>query len=416
MQKIIKVCRLFVFMILICSMTGCWDREELEENAYVIGLGLDRSKFDGKVKVTMLIANPEVGSIQGGGGSTEKPREIISFDANDFIAAKATANSVISRDISYELLKVIIVSEEFAKDQNFVPVIFDTLKDKEIRTDSYLAVCKEKAFEYFNKNKPRMETRPHKYFQFMIEHGIDNGLIPDSTLFRYFSAMDRGTDLFIAMYTTTEREKNPQFKGEDQYTAGQLNVSGDLDNTQFTGSAVFRNGVMVDRLNGLETRIVNILDDTTDIKDIIVNLPDPFSNNTRQMAARIMKTKNNKIKMNIRGDRSKIEITVPLKVVIMSNPSMVNYAKDPKKEKILKEHLQKNTRSLFEELLNKTQTELKGSPYPLSVYARKHFKTYQEFEQFNWAKSYPKAEITVKPDIKIIDFGAQKKVLNNKED
>ena len=53
----------------------------------------------------MLIANPEVGSMQGGGGSTEKPREIITFDANDFITAKGTANAVISRDISYDLLK-----------------------------------------------------------------------------------------------------------------------------------------------------------------------------------------------------------------------------------------------------------------------------------------------------------------------
>ena len=43
----------------------------------------------------MLIANPEVGSMQGGGGSTEKPREIISFDANDFTTAKGTANVVV---------------------------------------------------------------------------------------------------------------------------------------------------------------------------------------------------------------------------------------------------------------------------------------------------------------------------------
>ena len=49
----------------------------------------------------------------------EKPREIITFDANDFYTAKGTANAVISRDISYDLLKVIVVSEEFAKDQFF---------------------------------------------------------------------------------------------------------------------------------------------------------------------------------------------------------------------------------------------------------------------------------------------------------
>ncbi|KAA9031135.1 Ger(x)C family spore germination protein [Niallia endozanthoxylica] len=416
MQQIKKVCKLLIIITLILSLTGCWDREELEENAYVIGLGIDRSKRKGKIKVTMLIANPEVGSVQGGGGSTEKPREIISFDANDFIAAKATANTIISRDISYELLKVIIVSEELAKDQDFRSVISSTLKDKEIRMDSYLAVCKEKASEYFQENHPKMETRPHKYFQFMIENGINNGLIPDSTLFRYFSAVDRGTDLFLAMYTTTEREKNPKFQQEDQYTAGQLNVSGEFDNTQFSGSAVFKNGVMVDQLNGVETRIINILDDTTDIKDVLVNIRDPFSESHKQLAAKVTKTNNNKIKMNLKGIRPKIEITVPLTLAIMSNPSMVNYAEDPKKQQFLKEFIVKDTASLFEMVQEKTQTELKGSPYPLSVYARKYFKTYQEFERFNWVKSYPKADVTIKTDIEIEDYGVQKKVLNNQED
>ena len=101
-------------------LSGCWDRKELEDRAYVIGLGLDQSKHKGKIKITMLLANPEVGSVQGGGGSTEKPREIITFDANDFITAKSTANAIISRNISYDLLKIIVVSEELAKDKTFL--------------------------------------------------------------------------------------------------------------------------------------------------------------------------------------------------------------------------------------------------------------------------------------------------------
>ena len=83
MQKTKTVCKCIGASIIVCLLTGCWDREELEDKAYVIGLGIDPSKHKGKIKVTMLLANPEVGSMQGGGGSTEKPREIISFDAND---------------------------------------------------------------------------------------------------------------------------------------------------------------------------------------------------------------------------------------------------------------------------------------------------------------------------------------------
>lgn len=405
MPKIKIVCKLFLLLAIICSLTGCWDRDELEDNAYVIGLGLDRSKHEGKIKVTMLIANPEVGSMQGGGGSTENPREIISFDANDFITAKGTANAIISRDISYDLLKVILVSEEFAKDPIFFPTINDTLKDKEIRMGSYLAVSKEKTYEYFRQNRPKMETRPHKYFQFMITHGIDNGFIPDSTLFRFFKTVERGTDLFLAMYTTAERQKNPPIKGEDEYLAGQVNASGELDDTQFIGSAVFKNGVMIDKLSGEQTRTVNILDDTTNIKDILMNFSDPFSDHPQMIAARILKNKKNKVEMNFKGEKPKIYITIPLQAEIISNPSMVNYTKSKKDRQIIKKHIANHLKDMNDNLFKKTQTELKGVPYPLPFYSRKYFGTIQEFKKFNWAQSYLDADISVKVDIQIVDFG-----------
>ncbi len=62
---------------------------------------------------------------------------------------------------------------------------------------------------------------------------------------------------------------------------------------------------MIDKLTGQETRTVNILDDTTNIKDILVNFPDPFSDKPQQIAARITKTENNKVKMNVKGATAK---------------------------------------------------------------------------------------------------------------
>lgn len=404
MKKTGTVCKLLLFLVMVCLLTGCWDKEELEDKSYVIGLGIDPSNHKGKIKVTMLLANPEVGSMQGGGGSTEKPREIITFDANNFIAAKGTANAIISRDISYELLRIITVSEEYAKDKNFVTTISEVLKDKEIRLNSYLVVSKEDASEYFINNRPKMETRPHKYFQYMVGHGIENGLIPDSTLFRFFRTLDRGTDLFLAMYTSAEKVKSPEIKGEDEYMAGQLDATGELDDTQFIGSAVFRNGVMIGKLNGQETRTVNILDDTTNIEDILLDIPDPFSNNHKQFAARVMKTKNNKVKMNVKGDRLKIDITIPLKIEIMSNPSMVNFTKI-KNQQILKKQIANHIKKVNEKLFIKTQTRLKGVPFPLPLYARRYFGTNQEFKKFNWRKSYLDAEIKVHPKIDIVDYG-----------
>ena len=413
MKKTKIACKSLLFLATVFLLSGCSDREELEDKAYVIGLGLEHSKAEDKIKVTMLIANPEVGGVQGGGGSSEKPREIISFDANDFLSAKSTANVVISRQISYDLLKIIVVSEELAKDQRFVTGFYDALRDREIRLDAYLAISKEKPSDYFKNNKPKMETRPHKYFQYMIQHGVENGLIPDSTLFRFFKTTNRGTDLFLAMYTTAKQGKNPEIKNVDEYLAGQFDATGEIDHTQFIGSAVFKNGVMIDKLNGQDTRIVNVLDDSTEIKEILATYKDPFSNN-QMIAVRILKTKNNRIKMNLKGPKSKIHITVPLQFEILTNPTRTNYAYSKKNQETLKKSLIDQTESLFEGVFKKTQTELKGAPYPLATYARKYFGTNEEFKKFNWEKSYPEADISVKADIQIIDYGKHSKTPKGK--
>ncbi|WHY87134.1 Ger(x)C family spore germination protein [Neobacillus novalis] len=412
MKKTKTICRILLLLVIVFSLTGCWDREELEDRSYVIGLGLDRSPYKGKIKVTMLLANPEVGSMQGGGGSTEKPREIISFDASDFIVAKVTANAIISRLISYDLLKIIVVSEELAKDPNFFHIIYGAVYDKEIRMNAYLAVSEEMASEYFLKNRPKMETRPHKYFQYMIEHGIENGLIPDSTLLRFFKTKESGTDLFLAMNTSAVRKKNPKFKGENEYYAGQVDATGEMDDTQFIGSAVFRNGVMIGKLTGQETSIVNTLDDTTNINDFLLNIPNPFPGKQKSFAARVMKRENNKVKMNLKGPGPKIFITLPLKFEIMSNPSMVDFSKK-KNQEIIKKEIARHFKIEHEKMLRKVQREFKGAPFPLSYNARKYFGTIQEYKKFNWNKSYLNADIYVKADVEIVDYGRVTKKAGN---
>lgn len=54
--------KISMMIIITFSLTGCWDKTELDQKAYVIGIGLDAHEKEGKIKVTYLVANPEVGS------------------------------------------------------------------------------------------------------------------------------------------------------------------------------------------------------------------------------------------------------------------------------------------------------------------------------------------------------------------
>ncbi|SFA87874.1 MULTISPECIES: Ger(x)C family spore germination protein [unclassified Bacillus (in: firmicutes)] len=403
---------LILFTILF-SLTGCWDKTEVEERAYVIGIGMDKSKIKDMLEITFLIANPEVGSQQGGGSSNEPPQEVITITANDLITARNSANALVARAITYDLMRIIVVSEEFAKDKDFIRWIYDAAKDREIRRDVHLAVSKEKASLYFKNNKPKMETRPHKYFQFMTNRGIEAGLIPDSDLQRFFKISEIDADLYLAMYTTTTKEYKSS-GNEDEFLAGQIDTKGSTNQTQFMGSAIFKEGRMIGKLNGEDTRMALIIDETADISDVLTTYPDPFNERFR-IAARVIKTQPNRFDMKIVKGKLKINIHIPLYVDILSDPSMVNYAKDEKKKKILRKHLEKEISNKMEGFIVKTQQKYKGSPFMISQYSRKLFKTLEEYKKFDWMKSYPDADVNVKVTVEFSEFGKQTRVPSLKQ-
>jgi hypothetical protein len=93
---------------------------------------------------------------------------------------------------------------------------------------------------------------------------------------------------------------------------------------------------------------------------------------------------------------------------MLSNPSMVNFS-EKKNQHIIKKQIVEHIKVTNEELFKKAQTELKGIPYPLAMYARKYFGTIQEFNKFNWAKSFLEADIIVIPEIEIVDYGKKTK-------
>src|SRR5699024_10060222 len=138
------------------------------------------------------------------GDTSEPPIETISFTAEDFNTAKSIANTVISKQISYDLLRVFMVSEEFASDEDFLRWIYDVTKSPEVRRDINLLITKEDVLTFVENNEPKLETRSHKFYELMFESGQQTGTIPPSKMNQYFQITEENANLFLAMYATTE--------------------------------------------------------------------------------------------------------------------------------------------------------------------------------------------------------------------
>lgn len=73
-----KVRRALVFLLVsinVVILGGCWDREEINDIAIVLGIGIDRVK-NGNIRLTVEIAVPRViGSGQMGGQAVTKKKQ-----------------------------------------------------------------------------------------------------------------------------------------------------------------------------------------------------------------------------------------------------------------------------------------------------------------------------------------------------
>ncbi|WP_052130088.1 Ger(x)C family spore germination protein [Ureibacillus sinduriensis] len=349
---------MYPFPFLIFSMlllSGCWDQTNIDKRAYVVAIGLDKAEEEQQYKVTYLISNPELSKQQA--GTNEPGKETITFNTNDLLTAKKIANTVIAKEISYNLLTVLVVSEELAKDKYFLRLIYDSIKARDITRDTPLIVSKENASKFLSDNNPRLETRIHKYFELIMESGSESGFIPNSTLHSFFKITEGDADLFLAAYGTTEvsgkDNNNNNDILNDDFLAGEFEVEGETNKTQLIGSALFKEGKMIAKLTAKETRIAVLLNDTLDMGELLTTYPDP-DNEQYRIGVRVMKKEDNKVNMQLTGNLPSIDVEIPIRVDILANHSMKNYSKDTKEREELKKYLEEQMTKEIEALVKKT--------------------------------------------------------------
>lgn len=392
-----------VSILFTLPLSGCWGKVQLEQQGFVVAIGLDKNE-DNLIDVTFQMANPQVGTSDIAEAPNEPSSDIVTFTAPDIVSAKELANVVVARKISFDHLLVIIVGEELAKTELFHHVIASSLVSPEMRLANNIIITKEKAGTFIRENKPKLETRPHKYYSFIIKEWKDAGYVPISDLNSYFQQQEG--QLFLSAYATTEKQEELR-KNEADYLAGQVPEHGG-DPVQMIGSAVFNKGKMIGTLTGAETRTALLLRRKTVANYYAQSFPDPIQDDYR-IAVQIMKQGRNKVKMNVKSDIPKVKVMIPVKLQIFSNPSLENYSTNLSNQNKLKKSIKESLENDARKLIKKTQEEFESEPFEWYLEARRHFWTLDEYKNYNWEEKYKDAEVEVTFDIKIENLGAQDK-------
>lgn len=392
---------MFIFFLVVI-LTGCWDKKEIEERAFIAAIGIDNGNKE-NLSVTLLIANPQVGTSDIARAENEPASEIITFETPDIASVKELANVTVTREITYSHVRVIIIGEEFAKSDEFLPLSDYLMRDRELRREADLIVSKEKAADFIRGNDAKLETRAHKHYELMATRWQETGLSPFATFDHYIERIITDESLFLAVYGTTETLDSKLAGKEDNYTAGQVDKYGG-NPLQMIGSAVIKEGKMIGTLTGEETRLSLILRPKIKMDSYIVNYPDPLKRG-HDVTVRLIKHRENKYKMDLFKETPELKVTIPIDVEIIGIPSGIDYVTDLEKQELFKESVKEKMHKKAMALVKKTQDEFEGEPFLWGSIARKEFATTKEFDQFDWMKMYPYINIQIDYEVTFVDSG-----------
>ncbi|KAB8136244.1 Ger(x)C family spore germination protein [Gracilibacillus oryzae] len=397
--------KLLLWLLFLLLLGGCQDRIELEQQSYVITIGIDATDQKGIYALTYQFANPEVG-YSASSSADEPPSEIVTVNGSDLLSATYFANSIVSKQITLDHTRVIVVSEEVARSDNFLRIIQSASRTPEIRRKVEIIVSKEKASDFITNNKPLMETRPHKYYQSMLSRAIQTGIIPKATIHQFFQITEGDADLFLGIYATTDQSDNKDDEmEEDQYIAGEIPQKGGPP-TQFMGAAVFKEGKMIDILDGEETRIAQILNTTLDMDSFITTIPDPLMPEYN-ITYHYSQTEEPAIDIQYNKDKPTIiDVKVKFKAEIVAIPSLIDYTQKADDRRTLENAIVKRVKKKTEDLIEKSQKVYRSDPFYWSLFIRKHFKDIPSYEEADWQNNiYPNANINVEYEIDKLEFG-----------
>ncbi|WP_078429064.1 Ger(x)C family spore germination protein [Alkalihalobacterium alkalinitrilicum] len=393
----------FFFIVLSCiTLMGCWDRHDLEELAYVIAIGIDQSEGYG-MSITYQIANPEAGEPKG--GTDEAASDIITINAPDFLSARDMLVSFVSREVVFTHMKVLIVSEDIAREERFIDYIKPAVREREFDRRLTFIVCREKAADYLRNNKPTLETRPHKFFELMKDRWEETGLIPDSTLQEFLHTLEEDTGVFLATYSTTEEVTTEKEGMEDRYVAGEIEKEGG-NPVQTIGSAVIKEGTMIGTMDGEETRMALLLRPHIEASQMIVTYEDPIAKG-KHITARVLNEKRTRVNVNTNQDYPIIDVEVPVMLEILAITSHIDYIEDLEKQAQLKRHIEEKYKEVAGNFIRKTQQQFQGDPFRWGLMARKNFLTLQEYWEYDWMKKYPDAQVNLKVNVEVTEYGKQ---------
>ncbi|MDF2519525.1 MAG: germination protein Ger(x)C family [Clostridia bacterium] len=171
--------KLAAVLLCVLLLAGCWDKVEIEDRIFVLGIGVDKVKEEEKVhpddKYAINFASPIVSSLKDGGGETfntyKTMSEIFTFGLNQMYER-------MDKKLSFQHTRILLFGDDILKDDILFREVLDAIgRSHEFHRNMYVFAVPGRTEEVF-KVKPVFT----KFLATYIAGVADNNLYQSSIL------------------------------------------------------------------------------------------------------------------------------------------------------------------------------------------------------------------------------------------
>jgi spore germination protein KC len=276
---------LLLTLMLLFALTGCWDRQEINQLAIVMGTGVDYTT-EGKIRLTVQIARP---SQFGGGGE-----QTVGFQLNNVWVVSETGETIMDaarqlqtklpRSIFWHHNIILVVGEEMAKQSLHEAVDFFTCSP-EGRETMNVMVTRGKAEELLKSHSQLENTSSQA-----IASILRAGLVPEVNLRELtMTQASKGAQLALPMVELTP-SGIPQGPGLSENILQKDDTKNQQEHAEITiiGLAIFKNDKMLGWLNIPESRGYGWV--KNEFRTGVITLPSPKESD-KKISIEIVKAK-----------------------------------------------------------------------------------------------------------------------------
>ncbi|WP_339317997.1 Ger(x)C family spore germination protein [Paenibacillus sp. FSL R10-2734] len=381
---------LCLLVLMQISLTGCWSRQELNDLAIAVGIGIDKIGDQYQVSAQVVLPSQIAGSK---GGSPQSPVNLYKETGNTVYEALRKITTISPRKIYISHLRILVLSEALAK-EGIRDVLDFMSRDTEARNDYFIVVAKDAKAEDALKILTSLEKIPAVRLFSSLETS-EKKWAPTSTV-----------TLGTLITELVSKGKNPVLTGV--VINGNVDVGETPKNVEtvdsptelkYSGLAVFKEDKLIGWLNQEESKVYNYL--TNKVKNTVsfINCPQG-----KKISLEIFEAKS-KIKGSMQNDKPEISIEqfiesdigeVQCRNLELTNPKVITEL-----EQIANQKLENS----FETTIKKVQQEYKSDIFGFGeIIHRSNPQAWKKLRN-NWDQTFVKLPVNVKMDIKIHQLG-----------